>query len=63
MQDHTAPRALPHQSLIWIGVTPTELHKFVRVLEADAMAAIEEDKHDFADFLLRRVAELREAGR
>jgi hypothetical protein len=38
-------------------------HKLIRALEDDASAAIERSQDDFPDYVLRRVAELREASR
>jgi len=61
--DRFTPRALLNRTMLTIEVTPSELFRLVRSLEAEAMAAIEEGKDDYADFVLRRVAELREAGR
>jgi hypothetical protein len=61
--DDRAPRALLHRTLISIAVTPSEHHRLVRSFEDDAMAVIEEGQDDFADYLLRRVAELRDAAR
>jgi hypothetical protein len=58
-----APRALLVRRLITVELTPAELHRLVRSIEADALAAIEDGKNDYADFLFRRVAQLREAGR
>jgi hypothetical protein len=58
-----APRALLARPLITVALTPSELHKLVRAHEAEAEQAIADGRDDFADFLLRRVAELREAGR
>jgi hypothetical protein len=58
-----APRALPDRKKIPIEVTPFELHRLIRSIEAEAMAAIDEGKDGYADFLFVRVAELREAGR
>jgi hypothetical protein len=43
------------------SVRPTELHRLVRPIEADALATIDECKDDYADYLLRQCAELREA--
>jgi hypothetical protein len=58
-----APRALLVRPLIRLEVTPSELHRFIRMLEAEAVAELGEGRDDYADFLLRRVAELREASR
>jgi hypothetical protein len=58
-----APRALPARKKIPIEVTPLELHRLIRSIEAEAMSAIDEGKDGYADFLFVRVAELREAGR
>jgi hypothetical protein len=62
--DPTAPRALLHRSLIPVEVTSLELSLLIGVLEARAhIAAQDPEQIDFADFLYRRVAELREAFR
>lgn len=61
--DRCAPRALLVRPLITLDVTPSELHRLVRSIEADALTAIDEGKDDYADYLLRRCAELREAAR
>jgi hypothetical protein len=58
------PRSVPTRDLITIGVTPHELHRFVRLLEKEAVKAADEaDQIAFADFLFQRIAALREAGR
>jgi hypothetical protein len=46
--------------MITIAVTPSEVHRLVLSLEAEAMAAIDDGKDDYAYFLLRPCAELRE---
>jgi hypothetical protein len=61
--DHFPPRALLHRPLIPIELTPSELYRLIRSLEVEALSANDEGKDDYADYLLRRVAELREAGR
>jgi hypothetical protein len=62
--DRTTPRALLRRSLISLAVTPSELSLLIEALNAKAVRAAEDpDQIDFADFLFRRVAELREAGR
>jgi hypothetical protein len=61
--DRFAPRALLHRSLISVELTASELHRLIRSLEAEATAAAEFGLDDYADFLFRRVAELREASR
>ena len=61
--DRTAPRALLVRSLIPIEITASELHRLIRSLEAEALAAADIGLDDYADFLFRRCAELREAGR
>ena len=58
-----APRALLHRRLILVELTPSEHHKLIQLLEAEAEQAIADGLDDFADFVLRRIAELREAGR
>lgn len=61
--DHPAPRALLVRSLISVEITPSELYRLIRSLEDEALVAIEDGRDDYADFLFRRIAELREAGR
>jgi len=59
-----APRALLHRrSAIPVTLTSSELHRLIKSLEAEAQQAIEAEQVDFADYLLCRVAELREAAR
>jgi hypothetical protein len=58
--DASAPRALLNRLLVPVELTPSELHRLVRALETEAVAAIDDGKDDYADYLLRRV-ELREA--
>ncbi len=55
-RDRFTPRALLHRS-------PSELYRLIRSLEAEAVAAAEIGLDDYGDYLFRRVAELREAGR
>jgi hypothetical protein len=62
--DRLAPRALLRRSLISAQVTPSELSLLIETLTAKALRAAEDPEQvDFADFLFRRVAELREAFR
>ena len=62
--DRFAPRALLRRPLICIQVTPSELSLLIKALNAKALRAAEDPEQvDFADFLFRRVAELREAFR
>lgn len=62
--DRSAPRALLRRSLISVDVTPSELSLLIETLNAKAVRAAEAfEQVDFADFLFRRVAELREAFR
>ena len=62
--DRVAPRALLARLLISVEVTPSELSLLIDTLQAKAVRAAEDpDQTDFADYLLRRVAELREAMR
>jgi hypothetical protein len=61
--DRFAPRALLRRQFITIDVTASELYRLIRALEAEAEEAIASGLDDYADFLIRRVAELREAGR
>ena len=58
-----APRALLVRSPIAVELTPSELHRLIRSLEAEALGAVEIGLDDYADFMFRRIAELREAGR
>jgi hypothetical protein len=59
-----APRSLPTRDLISVHVTPRELYRLIRLLEADAVQAAEDvDQEDFADYLVQRAATLREAVR
>jgi hypothetical protein len=48
---------------ITVALTAAELHGLIQQKEAEAVQAEAEGKIDFADFLFRRVAELREATR
>jgi len=48
---------------ISVQLIPAELHELIKALEAKAERAIEQAEVDFADYLLARVAELREAAR
>jgi len=61
--DRFTPRALLVRHTIPIAVTHSELHRLIRSIEAEALDAIADGRDDYADFLFRRVAELREAGR
>ena len=61
--DRTAPHALLVRSLISVELTASELHRLIRSLEVTALAAADIGLDDYADFVFRRVAELREAGR
>jgi hypothetical protein len=61
--DRFAPRALLQRSLIPVELTGSELYRLISFHEAVAAAAAEIGLDDYADFLFRRVAELREAGR
>jgi hypothetical protein len=62
--DRFAPRALLHRSLISVQVAPSELSLLIEMLTAKALRAAEDPEQvDFADFLFRRVAELRDAFR
>jgi hypothetical protein len=50
--------------LIAVEITPLELSLLIEVMQARALRAADDpDQIDFADYLFRRVAELREAGR
>ena len=63
MPPTVAPRALPRRSTIVVELTPSELHKLVRVIETEAEQAMADEQIDFADFLFLRIASLREAAR
>jgi hypothetical protein len=60
-----APRALLHRPPpVQVALTPHELALLIERLETRAREAAEDpDQVDFADYLFRRCAELREAGR
>jgi hypothetical protein len=58
-----APRSLLVRETIMVPLTAAELHGLIQKTEAEAVQAEAEGKLDFADFLFRRVAELREATR
>jgi hypothetical protein len=62
--DRSAPRAMLPRPLIAIELTSSELSMLVEALSAKACRAAEDPEQiDFADYLFRRVAELREAFR
>jgi hypothetical protein len=62
--DRFAPRALLTRPLIPLEITPRELSLLIGALEIIARRAAEDpEQEDFADYLFRRIAELREAGR
>ena len=62
--DRLAPRSLLLRPLITLEVTPAELSVLVVALNAKACRAAEDpEQMDFADYLFRRVADLREAFR
>ena len=59
-----APRSLLCRPTIAIEVTPSELYLLIEAMETAAKRAAEDTAQlDFADYLCRRVAELREAAR
>ena len=60
---HHPPRALLRRQTITVELTPTELYSLVRVIETDAVEAAGQNQTAYADYLLERVAQLREAGR
>jgi hypothetical protein len=60
---YNAPRSLLVRETIMVLLTASELHGLIQQKEAEAVQAEAEGKVDFADFLFRRVAELREATR
>jgi hypothetical protein len=62
--DRATPRALLYRTMVSVELTSNELSILIEVLEARAVeAADRSDQVDFADYLFRRVAELREAFR
>jgi hypothetical protein len=62
--DNVTPRALLHRTMLPVELTSHELSLLVGLLEHRAVQAAEHsDQIDFADFLFRRVAELRAAFR
>jgi hypothetical protein len=62
--DQFAPRALLVRPAITVEITPSELCLLIQSIEAAASRAAEDPAQiDFADYLYRRVAELREAAR
>jgi hypothetical protein len=64
VSDRQAPRALLVRPAIVVEITPGELYQLIRALEAEAARAAQDPAQvDFADYLYRRVAELREAAR
>jgi hypothetical protein len=61
---HFAPRSLVIRPLIRLEVTPFEHAGLIAWLEARALHAAEDPAQiDYADYLFRRIAELREAAR
>jgi hypothetical protein len=58
-----APRAMLRRHLITVQLTPSDVHRLVKCLEAEAEEAIAEGKSDYADWLLYHAAEIREAAR
>lgn len=62
--DRFAPRALLQRTMLTVELTSLELSMLIELLETRAtIAAHHSEQIDFADFLFRRVAELREAFR
>jgi hypothetical protein len=62
--DRLAPRALLVRPAITIEVTPSELCLLIEALERAASRAAEDPAQIyFADYLYRRIAELRDAAR
>jgi hypothetical protein len=60
--DRFAPRALLLRPAITTELTAFELHLLIEALQVRACRAADDpDQIDFADYLFRRVAELREA--
>jgi hypothetical protein len=60
----SAPRApLRRPQLICLHLTPSEVHRLIKSLESEAEEAIAEGKDSYADWLLCRVSEIREASR
>lgn len=63
-QSDFAPRALLVRPTIPVELYPAELSRLIHALEADAIRAAENpDQEGYADWLFRRCAALREAGR
>jgi hypothetical protein len=62
-----APRSLARRQKITVKLTPSELHRLISVLEADAQELIENECCPLcevaADRSLQRIAELRAATR
>jgi hypothetical protein len=62
--NHFAPRALLYRTMFTVEVTSLELSILIELLETRAtIAAHHSEQVDFADYLFRRVAELRDAFR
>jgi hypothetical protein len=62
--DRATPRALLYRTMISVTLTSNELSILIEALESRAVQASDRsDQVDFADYLFRRVAELREAFR
>jgi len=62
--DRATPRALLYRTMVSVELTSNELSILIEALESRAVqAADRSDQVDFADYLFRRVAELREAFR
>jgi hypothetical protein len=59
-----APRSLRDRQMITVSVHPIELHLLIEALDRRALEIAERpEMFDFADYLFRRIAELREAAR
>lgn len=62
--DGFVPRALLMRRMLTVELTPSELYLLVTALNEKACRVAEDPELiDAADYLLRRAAELREAGR
>jgi hypothetical protein len=62
--DRATPRAQLYRTMVSVELTSNELSILTEALESRAVLAADRgDQIDFADYLFRRVAELREAFR
>ena len=59
-----APRSLAGRQTIAVEMSSDELHRLIRLIEAEtSRAASDPDQTGYADYLFHRIAYLREAGR